>query len=308
MSTSKTTPTSGTSHPSSNQPIVFFGTEDYSVWVLEPLIKAGYSIAAVVTKPDTRKGRGHKPIAPAIKFFAEKHGIEVWQPQKLTDCIPQIQQLDNPAGILVAFGRIIPRTVLELFSPGIINVHPSLLPLYRGPSPVESAIANRDAKTGVSIMKLEEAMDAGPVYMQTLYALDQSETKPELYRTLFTIGANILIQQLPSILDGTLQPRPQTDADATYCQLLSKEDGRLDLSTMTPGEAESRIRAHLGFPRTRLKLGRHDIIITKAHAVMDKKTPLDLECANGAFLSIDELVAPSGKTMTGAEFIRGYQF
>lgn len=290
-----------------SQPIVFFGTEDYSLWVLEPLVEAGCPIAAVVTKPDTKKGRGQKFSAPAIKVFAEQHGIPVWQPQKLSDCIPQIQALGKPAGILVAFGRIIPRAMLELFSPGIINVHPSLLPLYRGPSPVEAAIANRNAKTGVSIMKLEEAMDAGPVYSQTLYALDQSETKPELYRTLFTIGGNILVQQLPAILDGTLQPTPQNNAEATYCQLLSKTDGQLDLSAMTPGDAEARIRAYLGYPRTRLQLGKHEVIVTKAHVVMDKKTPLDLECSNGAYLSIDEVIAPSGKTMSGAEFLRGYQ-
>ncbi len=298
--------TSGTKPNTITKPIVFFGTEEYSLWVLQPLVEAGYPIAAVVTKPDMKRGRGQKVSQPAVKVFAEQHSIPVWQPEKLTDIIEPVKQLDSPAAVLVAYGKIIPASVLELFTPGIINVHPSLLPLYRGPSPVESAIANRDAKTGVSIMKLEADMDAGPVYSQTLYVLDQSETKPELYRTLFTIGANVLVQQLPSILDGSLRPIPQNHDKATYCQLLTKADSMLDLSAATPGEAEARIRAHIGFPRTRLRIGKHEIIAIKAHGVMDKKSPLDLACGNGAYLAIDELIAPSGKTMTAEEFLRGY--
>ncbi|MBP6038408.1 MAG: methionyl-tRNA formyltransferase [Candidatus Saccharimonas sp.] len=289
-----------------SQPIVFFGTEEYSLWVLQALVEAGYPIVAVVTKPDTKKGRGLRVSEPAIKTYARDHGIAVWQPAKLTDAIDDIKALNNPAAVLVAFGRIIPQSILDLFTPGIINVHPSLLPLYRGPSPVEAAISNRDAKTGVSIMQLTKEMDAGPVYIQIPYVLDQSETKPELYRTLFTLGANILVKELPAILERQIPALPQDERQATYCQLLSKADSILQLTTTTPGDAEARIRAHIGFPRTRLRIGQHDVIVTKAHAVLDKQTPLDLECSNGAFLSIDELVAPSGKTMNAAEFLRGY--
>lgn len=288
------------------QPIVFFGTEDFSLYSLRTLVESGFSIAAVVTKPDTKRGRGGKLTEPAVKTYALQHDIPVWQPTKLVDIIPQITALDHPAGVLVSFGKIIPESIIELFTPGIINVHPSLLPHYRGPSPIEAAIQNRDAKTGISIMQLVKAMDAGPVYYQSLYALDFTETRPELYATLGQLGANLLVQRLPTILDGALQHTPQDDADATYCKLLSKEDSYLDLANTTPGDAEARIRAHLGFPRTRLKIGEHDIIVTKAHGVMDQKTPLELKCANGAYLSIDELVAPSGKTMSASEFLRGY--
>jgi methionyl-tRNA formyltransferase len=155
-------------------------------------------------------------------------------------------------------------------------------------------------------MQLTKEMDAGPVYIQIPYVLDQSETKPELYRTLFTLGANILVKELPAILERQIPALPQDESQATYCQLLSKADSTLQLATTTPGDAEARIRAHIGFPRTRLRIGQHDVIITKAHAVLDKQTPLDLECSNGAFLSIEEVVAPSGKTMNAAEFLRGY--
>jgi methionyl-tRNA formyltransferase len=289
-----------------SQPIVFFGTEDFSLYSLKALVTAGFPIVAVVTKPDTARGRGNILTEPAVKTFAVSHGIPVWQPTRLLDIIDDIKQFDTPAGVLVSFGKIIPTAIIELFSPGIINVHPSLLPLYRGPSPIESAIKNRDAKTGVTLMKLAPKMDAGPIYTQVPYALDQTETKPELYDTLGQLGANLLVQKLPAILDGTISPAEQDDSEATYCQLLSKDDSLLDPSTVTPGEAEALIRAHLGFPRTRVTIGEYTVIVTKSHAVMTKNTPLDIECQNGAFLSIDEVVAPSGRTITGDAFLRGY--
>lgn len=275
--------------------------------VLRTLVEAGYPIVAVVTKPDSQKGRGQQLMAPEIKTYALSHNIPVWQPAKLAEIEPNVGQLDNPIGVLVSFGKIIPQSILNLFTPGIINVHPSLLPLYRGPSPIESAIANRDSKTGVSIMLLEAKMDAGPVYLQVPYALDHTETKPELYDTLFTLGANLLVQKLPAIANGELLPEAQDESKASYCHILTKDMGTLDLSALTPGDAEARIRAHLGFPRSRVSIGPYTVIITKAHGVMTKNTPLDLKCANGAFLAIDELVAPSGKTMTASEFLRGYK-
>lgn len=304
--TSNTTTTSGTNY-SSSRPIVFFGTEDFSLFSLQALVEADFPVKIVVTKPDTKRGRGHTMTAPAVKTYAESRGILVLQPTRLADIHDAIRSLDTPVGVLVSFGKIIPESTLELFSPGIINVHPSLLPHYRGPSPIESAIKHRDNKTGITLMKLVKAMDVGPIYYQVPYALDGTETKPELYHTLGLLGANILVAQLPAILSGRLKATPQDDTQATYCSLLSKADGLLDLSLLTPGEAEAHIRAYLGFPRSRLKLGEHTVIVTKAHGVMNKKTPLDLECANGAFLSIDELIAPSGKAMTAEEFLRGYQ-
>lgn len=286
--------------------IVFFGTEDFSLSSLEALVKAGYSIGAVVTKPDTRRGRGNKLSQPLVKSFAKKHGIAVWQPDKLDEIVDNVRQFDSPIGVLVSYGKIIPQRIIDLFSPGIINVHPSVLPIYRGPSPIESAIANRDRKTGVTIMQLIDRMDAGPIYAQVPYALDFTETQPELYDTLAVLGANLLVNTLPGIIDNTLHSTPQNEADASYCHLLSKADSSLDLSNLTPGEAEARIRAHLYYPRSSVMIGKHQIIITKAHAVMTKLTELDIVCKNGAFLSIDELIAPSGKKISSAEFLRGY--
>ena len=141
--------------------IVFFGTEDFSLVALEALVEAGFPVEVVVTKPDMPKGRGHVLTEPLVKTFAKKHGIQVWQPAKLNDINDDIAKLNNPIGVLVSFGKIIPQKTLDLFTPGIINVHPSLLPKYRGPSPIEAAILMGDQETGVSIMRLSAQMDAG---------------------------------------------------------------------------------------------------------------------------------------------------
>lgn len=291
-----------------SQKIVFFGTEDFSARFLTALIDAGYNIAAVVTKPDTKKGRGHHLAEPLVKTIAKTHGIEVWQPQKLSEITERITALSPVTGILVSYGKIIPESIINLFTPGIINVHPSLLPRYRGPSPIESAILNGDDDTGVSIMQLIKAMDAGPVYSQATLPLAGTETKPELYETLGELGVTELLRVLPNILDGSLQPTAQDETAATYCQLLSKEDGILNPATQTAIEAERRTRAFIGFPKTRLLLGDHSYIITKAHVSPQAATELDRQFADSNYLTIDELIAPnSGKNLTCEAFLRGYK-
>lgn len=286
--------------------LVFFGTEEFSLTALTGLIEAGYNIAAVVTKPDSRKGRGQKLVPPSVKVVSERHNIPVWQPQKLSDISEDIKALDHPTGILVSYGKIIPQSIIDLFEPGIINLHPSLLPLYRGPSPIESAIKNGDAVTGASIMQLSAAMDAGPVYSVKEYPLTGTETRLELYHTLATIGTDLLLETLPQIIDGSLQPIEQDNTKAIYCQLLKKEDSTLNPAAITAQAAERLVRAHIGFPKTKLSIGNTQIVITKAHVSAEKKTPLDILCQDGAYLSIDELIAPSGRTMDSAAFLRGY--
>jgi len=291
--------------------IIFFGTDSFSSVSLRMLIEAGYSIAAVVTKPDSQKGRGRIWQKSAVKEIAEQHNITVLQPTKVADIIPDIGIITAhagtpPVGVLVSFGKIIPQNVIDLFDPGIINVHPSLLPLYRGPSPIESAILNGDNETGVSIMKLSADMDAGPVYSQTHVTLTGAETLPELEQRLAENGAQELLRILPNIINGTATPTAQDDTNATYCALLKKEDGIFDPSKIEALQAERRIRAFLKFPKTKIIIGNHPIIITKAHLGSGGASPLDIECADGEFLCIDELVGPSGKTMSSDAFINGY--
>lgn len=286
--------------------IIFFGTENFSLVALTGLIEAGYDIAAVVTKPDSKQGRGHQLSAPVVKVLAEKHNIPVWQPEKLKDITDDIKALQPTAGVLVSYGKIIPQSTINLFTSGIINVHPSLLPKYRGPSPIESAILNGDHRTGVTIMQLSAAMDAGPIYTAKEYPLTGTESQLSLYHTLATIGTDLLLETLPRILADDLQPTPQDDSQASYCQLLTKADGQLNPQELTAAEAERRVRAYLRFPRVRLNVGEKDIIVTKAHVVQEKETDLDIECKDEKYLSIDELIGPSGKTMMGEAFLKGY--
>ena len=287
--------------------IIFFGTDNFSLIALQGLIDAKYKIAAVVTKPDSKSGRGQQLKFPSVKTLALKHNIAVWQPQKVSDIDDNIVALSTEViGVLVSFGRIIPKSTIDLFSPGIINLHPSLLPKYRGSTPIESAIINGNKLTGVSIMQLVPAMDAGPVYEQINYQLSGEETSPELYETLATIGTEMLINKLPSIIDESLQPIVQNDSQATYCNLLKKEDSLLNPDNVTSTQAERLIRAHFTFPKTRFNLLGKDIIITKAHTTNQPQTMADIVCSDGNYLSIDTLIAPSGRKMSAKDFINGY--
>ena len=284
--------------------IIFFGTEDFSLTALTGLIEAGYDIAAVVTKPDSKRGRGQILTPPAVKVVAERHNIPVWQPTDLLAISDDIRALQPVTGVLASFGKIVPESIIDLFTPGIINIHPSLLPKYRGPSPIESAIINGDHETGVSIMQLVRAMDAGPVYTQTILPLTGHETQPELYHTLAIQGTTLLVDSLPRIIDGSLQPTPQLTTDATFSHLLTKPDALLT-SSLTAIEAERRVRAYLTAPKARLAHGDHQLIITKAHVSPTKNTPLDLQCSDGVFLIIDELVSPTGRRMSAGAYLRG---
>ncbi len=286
--------------------IVFFGTEDFSLIALRGLVNAGYVISAVVTKPDSKRGRNQQITPPSVKIFAQEQGIPVWQPTKLPDIAADIRSLGDVAGILVSYGKIIPGSIIDLFSPGIINVHPSLLPMYRGPSPIESAIKNGDPQTGVTIMQLAAGMDSGPIYAQAAHTLIGDETRPQLYKTLAEGGVTTLLSVLPAVLDGTLQATEQNEDQATYCKLLDKKDAWLQPDTLTAQQAERLVRAHLGFPKTKINLLGHDIIITKAHVSSESKTPLDILCRGGAYLSVDELIAPSGRNMNAQSFLNGY--
>jgi methionyl-tRNA formyltransferase len=289
-----------------SQKIVFFGTEEFSLTTLNSLIEASYDIAAVITKPDSKKGRGQQLTPPTVKVLAQRHNIPVWQPKKLVDIADDVKKLGPTVGILVSYGKIIPQSVIDLFTPGIINVHPSLLPRYRGPTPIESAIKNGDSSTGVTIMQLSAGMDAGPIYIAKSYPLNGSETRPGLYRALADFGSDLLLESLPAILDGSLKPQPQDDSKAIYCQLLQKSDAQINPSNITAVEGERLIRAHLGFPKSKLTIQGHECIITRAHVGATQKTPLDILCQDGAYLCIDELIAPSGRMMDAAAFLRGY--
>lgn len=282
------------------------GLKILSVPSLQALIDAGYKISAVITKPDSKQGRGHKLMPPVIKTLAIQNGIEVLQPLDLLDIHGYLRSLDEPLGVLVSYGKIIPKQIIDLFTPGVINVHPSLLPKYRGPSPIEAAILNGDSKTGITIMKLSEKMDAGPIYAQSVMPLYKTETGPYLSDVLAELGSKELVRLIPSIIDGSLLPTPQDERLVSYSKLLQKSDGELNPSEQTADLAEKQVRAFMNFPKTKFKINGHSIIVTKAHTTDTPATDIDIRFKDGAYLSIDELVAPSGRKMNAKDFINGY--
>ncbi|GHU08346.1 methionyl-tRNA formyltransferase [Alphaproteobacteria bacterium] len=292
--------------------VVFFGTEYESAMALERLIEKKFDIVAVVTKPDSARGRGRKIDSPAVKKLAEKYSISVLQPEKLTpDVIASVakQSSANTVGILVSYGKIIPQSVIDLFPHGIINIHPSLLPIYRGPSPVETAILNGGSETGVSIMSLSAGMDSGPVYIQERITLDGAETSPTLLEKLVNVGTKLLIDNFDEIISGGLKPTMQNESQATYCQMIKKSDGSLDPATMTAIECDRRIRAFIAYPKSRLNYRDTDIIVTSAQVVLEysgENWPDIIKCAENTYLQLKEIVSPtSGKTMKISDYING---
>jgi methionyl-tRNA formyltransferase len=290
--------------------IIFFGNErlvsglDHTETpILSMLIREGYDIKAIVANDAGTRTRKPRPLE--VAELAAMHDIPVHLPANPLDIYDELAAYGADAAVLVAYGRIVPQKLIDLFPFGIVNIHPSLLPKYRGPSPIESAIANGDESTGVSIMSLSAKMDAGPVYHQVEFNLPAYETSPHLSQKLATLAATELAAALPKILDGTLAPTPQDESKATYCHVLTKANGRLDPTTQSAEQAERLVRAYRAFPKTRLNVHGHEILVTQAHCSDELTSPLDIPFKQGV-LTIDELIAPSGKTMSADAFVKGY--
>lgn len=292
-----------------NSKIVFFGSEDFSAISLRALLDAGYIVDAVVTNPDTKRGRKRLLTYPVVKDVAIEHGINVIQPKDKKELEEMLKPYADKqyVGVLVSYGMIIPGSVIQMFKPGIINVHPSLLPKYRGPSPIESAIINGDQETGVTLMQLSSRMDAGPVYAFSPLELTGKETQPDLYQTLGTLGAQMLVAALPSIIDGSIGPNAQDESQATYTELLTKNMGVLNTDQLSAVEAERRIRGYQNYPKTKLTVNGHTIQPLGSHIALDASSDeLSVVFKDDSKLIIDELIAPSGKRISGESFLRGY--
>lgn len=296
---------------------------------LEALHGAGYGIAAVVTQPDKPVGRGLKTEAPAVKKKAEELGLSVLQPATLKDSPSQSQRtvlerlksFHAEVAVCVAYGKIIPKSVLDIFPRGILNIHPSLLPKYRGPSPIQAAILNGDAETGVTIMLLDEEMDRGPVLTRNTYHITRSTTGSELSCALAQEGAKLLVEILPKYLAGKITPQPQAHGQTTYTKMLTREDGKIDWNK--PAEyVERMVRAYDLWPGTwsswngkRLKILRASMGKGTDNASLpldgggkvgvQAQTVLAVSCNPGSII-VELLQLEGKKPMSGAEFMRGH--
>jgi methionyl-tRNA formyltransferase len=292
--------------------IVFFGNERLSSGfdpqgapTLELLVKNGYDVAAVVANFEQSMSRGARTLE--IKEIAEKYHIPLLLPTKLGDITDKLASIGAAAGVLVAYGKIIPQRIIDLFPRGIINIHPSLLPHYRGSTPIEQAIIDGAQETGVSLMRLVAKMDAGPIFAQTKVPLRGNETKQELTSKLLNIGGQMLIANLPHILDGTAKITEQNESNATFTSLFTKDDGKLDLAK-TAQQLEREIRALAGWPKARATIFGHEVIILSARVAGGQTDgALVIPCGENTFLEVLQLTAPSGRTMSGADFLRGYK-
>ncbi|HET6614752.1 MAG TPA: methionyl-tRNA formyltransferase [Dehalococcoidia bacterium] len=206
--------------------IVFLGSPEFALPALQKLIDDGHEIVGVFTQPDKPAGRGRKLVAPPVKLLAQEHGLPVFQPKSISkpDSVEQMRALKPEVGVLAAYGQILRQPVLDVPPLGILNVHASLLPRWRGAAPIPASILAGDAMTGATIMKVVLALDAGPMIAATEVAIEQDDTTASLTPRVAEAGAALLIDVLPRWADGTLEAAPQDDALATYAPQIKKSD------------------------------------------------------------------------------------
>lgn len=249
---------------------VFMGTPDFSVPSLRALLDhPAFDIVGVVTQPDRRAGRGRKMQFSPVKETALAAGVPVLQPPRLREpeAFDQLAALEPELIVVTAYGQILRPNVLALPTFGCINVHASLLPRWRGASPINAAIMAGDAMTGSTIMRMDEGMDTGPILAQAAEAIRPEDTAGSLHDRLAQQGADLLIASLPCYLEGTLTPRPQDDAGATICRLLRKEQARIDW-TQTAEQIERMVRAYDPWPGAFTIWSGQNLKIGKARVVM----------------------------------------
>ncbi len=212
--------------------VIFLGTPEFAVPTLKALInEPDFDVVAVVCQPDRPKGRGNKVVPPPVKEVAEQHGIRVLQPEKLSkakDMVEEMRQLQPDVIVMVAFGQILKEPVLTMAPMGVINLHGSVLPRYRGAAPINWSIINGETKCGVTTMKTDAGVDTGPMLLKHEVDIDENMTAPELSEKLSHIGAPLIVETLRRLKSGTLQPETQNDAESNYAPMLKKEMGEID--------------------------------------------------------------------------------
>jgi len=210
--------------------LVFLGTPAFAVPTLERLVERGHQVLAAVTQPDRPKGRGQTLAPPPVKEAALRFGVPVYQPERVKrpESVEYLRSLAPEAMVVVGYGQIIPQSIIDIPPLGILNVHASLLPKYRGAGPIQWAIVNGETSTGVTIMRIDAGLDTGPMLLKAETAIGDDETAIDLGRRLSVMGADLLVEALDALAAGRVVPQPQDNSQATYAPMLKKEDGRID--------------------------------------------------------------------------------
>lgn len=300
--------------------IVFFGTPEFAVPALKALHQEGFNIVLVVTQVDQPVGRKQILTPTPVKVKAKELGLEICQ--RFEDLKLKTKNLKPDLGIVAAYGKIIPKKILDLFPLGLLNIHPSLLPKYRGPSPIQNAILNGDKETGVTIIKLDEKMDHGPKLKAQSLKLKTNYNYESLSEKLADLGAKMLVAILPDYLAGKIKLEPQDDDKATYTKIIAKGDGKINWQKSAV-EIERQIRAYAPWPGcfSEFVINGKKINVKIVRAIHElpvhgnnqpnigkfsiKNGQLFVQCGSGSLL-IEKLQPEGKKEMTAKEFINGY--
>lgn len=301
--------------------IVFMGTPDFAVPCLNALLVRGETVSAVFTQPDKPKGRGYKLAPPPVKEVALQHGIPVYQPLSFkkepdaSNAMQALKELSPDLIVVVAYGKLLPRAVLEIPKLFCINVHASLLPLYRGAGPIQWAVLNGEKETGITTMRMAEGLDTGDMLVKKSTPIGKNETASELHDRLAVLGAETLLKTLEKINEGTMVPVPQDDHASSYAPMLTKELCAIDFGKSAQ-DIHNQIRGLSEWPAATAQLNEKRIKIYKSVLVSGdfhsyrageivKSDNLTVVCGDGQAISILELQADGGKRMSSSDYLRG---
>lgn len=296
--------------------VIFMGTPDFSVGTLEALIAAGHEITLAVTQPDKPKGRGKSMQYPPVKEAALAHGIEVYQPRRVREpeCIEYLRKYEADIIVVVAFGQILPKEILEMPKYGCINVHASLLPKYRGAAPIQWAVINGEKVTGVTTMRMAEGIDTGDMILKEEVELDAEETGGSLFDRLAKTGGELCVKTLTAIENGTATYTPQNHEEATHTTMIKKQLGEMDW-TKSAQELERLVRGLNPWPSAYTHLNGKTLKIWKT-SVLEKETGKDpgtIEVGKSTIavqtgkgmLQLEEIQLEGKKRMQTDAFLRG---
>jgi methionyl-tRNA formyltransferase len=310
--------------------IIFLGTPEFGAIILEKLIGNNYKPVLVITAPDKPAGREQILTPPPVKITAQKYKIPILQPDKILESKSEIQDSKPDLIIVAAYSQILPKEILDIPKKGSLNVHPSLLPKYRGASPIQYAVLNGDKKTGATIILMDEKIDHGPVLNQRILEIEENETATTLYQKLANLGAGLLMETIPKWMQEMIKPHPQDDAQATYTKILTREDGRINWKK-TAQDLEREIRAFDYWPGSFTFWQKRDgtmvrIKILKARVLKSgggitypigktlvaPQNEICIQCrkgflgGGGDFLVIERLQMEGKKETDSEEFLRGH--
>lgn len=297
--------------------VVFMGTPEFAVPCLK-MLSEQTEVVGVVTQPDKPRGRGQKMMASPVKAFAEKKGIPVYQPVKVREeeFIGVLENLKPDLMVVVAFGQILPRRVLDIPAHGCINVHASLLPRYRGAAPMQWSIIHGEKKTGITTMFMDAGLDTGDMLLKQEIGISEDMTLEELHDALMGMGAEVLQETLGQLSDGTLKREPQADEDSSYAPMIGKETGRIDWEKPAK-EIHDLVRGLNSWPGayTFLKGSKYKIWRTRVLEERPEGAPGTVlradksglvAAAGDVSLEILEMQAPGGKKMKARDYLLGH--